>query len=138
MFGAAGMLALALGIVIAKPVLERTPLVWATAMRQVGSLAVMLPVALLSPNRREHLRGLRPSRTWRFSLPGAALGSYLAVTIWIAGMKYTQAGIAAILNQTTTIYILLFASIFLREPFTRRKALAALLALSGILLVTLG
>jgi len=136
--GAAGMLALAVGIVIAKPVLNRTPVVWATAVRQVGCLLVLAPVVLLSRRRREILAVFVPGRTWKFTLTGSVLGSFLAVTVWIAGMKYTQAGTAAILNQTTTIYILLLASLFLKESFTARKGLAAVLAVAGILMVTLG
>ena len=53
-------------------------------------------------------------------------------------MKYAQAGAAAVLNQTSTIFVLLLATLFLREPFTPRKLVAAVLALGGIALVTLG
>ena len=52
-------------------------------------------------------------------------------------MKYTETGIAAALNQTSTILILVFASVFLRERFGLRKAVAAGLALAGIALVLL-
>ena len=48
------------------------------------------------------------------------------------------AGSAAILNQTSTIYIILLARVFLKEPLTRRRLLACLLALSGALCVVLG
>jgi drug/metabolite transporter (DMT)-like permease len=65
------------------------------------------------------------------------LGSYLALICWIAGMKYTKVGIAAILNQTSTMYILILAAIFLRERFTMRKLVASLVAVAGIILVTL-
>ncbi len=136
-WGVLSMAALALGIVIAKPVLDHSPVLWATTVRQIGCLGVMLPIALLSPRRREILRVFRPSRSWRFSLPGALLGSYLALICWIAGMKYTKVGIAAILNQSSTIYVLILAAVFLHEPFTRRKLLASLVSLAGILLVTL-
>ncbi len=136
-WGVLSMAALALGIVIAKPVLDHSPVLWATTVRQIGCLGVMLPIALLSPRRREILRVFRPSRSWRFSLPGALLGSYLALICWIAGMKYTKVGIAAILNQSSTIYVLILAAVFLHEPFTRRKLLASLVAIAGILLVTL-
>jgi drug/metabolite transporter (DMT)-like permease len=57
---------------------------------------------------------------------------------WIAGMKFTDTGTAAILNQTSTIFILVFASLFLHEPFTLRRSIAAALAFAGILMVTLG
>jgi drug/metabolite transporter (DMT)-like permease len=50
-------------------------------------------------------------------------------------MKYTTAGNAGILKQTSTIYTLIFASIFLKEPFTRRKGLAAGLSFLGIIFV---
>ena len=53
-------------------------------------------------------------------------------------MKYSLAGPAAILNQTSSIYVLIFASIFLNEPFTARKVVASVLAIAGIAMVTLG
>ncbi len=136
-WGVLAMIALALGIVIAKPVLDHSPVLWATAIRQIGCLGVMLPIALFSPRRREIFHVFKPSRGWRFSLPGAILGSYLALIFWIAGMKYTKVGIAAILNQSSTIYVLILAAIFLQEPFTRRKMVASVVAIVGIVLVTL-
>jgi drug/metabolite transporter (DMT)-like permease len=132
------MATLAFGIVLAKPVLNDSPVLWATTVRQVASLVAMLPFALHRSRRREVLDAFRPAKAWKYSLPGTVLGSYLALILWIAGMKYTQAGAAAILNQTSTILVLLLASLFLREPFTGRKVLAAVLAVAGILMVTLG
>ncbi len=136
-WGVLAMATLALGVVIAKPALDHSPVLWATTVRQLGCLAVMAPAALIGPRRRENLAVFRPSPTWRVSIPGAVLGSYLALMCWIAGMKYTQVGIAAILNQTSTIYILFLAAIFLKEPFTRRKLVASAIAGAGIILVTL-
>jgi len=136
LMGMAAMAAVALGVVVAKPVLERQPVLWSTAVRQLGALAVMLPAALISPQRRRYLGTFRPDASWRFSLPATILGSYLALMFWLAGMKYTQAGAAAILNQTSTIYVLVLASFFLHEPFTRRKLAASALAIAGILMVT--
>jgi drug/metabolite transporter (DMT)-like permease len=134
-FGVLSMLTLGLGIVIAKPVLERSPVLWATAIRQIGTFIAMLPVALILPSRREILSHFRPALSWKYMLPGTVLGSFLSLIFWIAGMKYTQAGVAAILNQTSTINILILAAIFLGEPLTRRKYAAAGLALAGILMV---
>ncbi len=138
LWGAAGMFMLSLGVVIAKPVLERTPVIWATTIRQLSCLVVMIPWVLLSPARGRYLGIFKPRRDWRFAIPGTVLGSYVALMLWLAGMKYTAAGAAAILNQTSTIYVLVFAAIFLREPFTRRKMISSLSAVGGILMVTLG
>jgi drug/metabolite transporter (DMT)-like permease len=136
--GGFAMATVALGVVIAKPVLSRQPVVWSTGVRQIAALAVLLPAVLVSPQRRLHLATLRPGPSWRWTVPGTILGSYLALMLWLAGMKYTSTGVAAILNQTSTIYILLFASLFLRERFTRRRATACGMALAGALLVLLG
>ena len=100
-------------------------------------LAFSIVLALATPARRDALALYRPSSHWRFMVPGAALGSYLSLIFWIAGMKYTQASIAAILNQTSTIMIIILAVVFLGEPFTRRKAVAAGLAVAGVLMITL-
>ncbi|MFN2369878.1 MAG: DMT family transporter [Candidatus Krumholzibacteriia bacterium] len=135
LLGAGSMAALAFGIVLAKPALERGDVLWATTVRQVASLAVLLPAVLLHPHRRRYLRALRPAASWRFTVPGTVLGSYVSLLFWIAGMKHTAVGKAAVLNQTSTIYILVFASLFLGERFTRRKAAAAALALLGVVCV---
>jgi drug/metabolite transporter (DMT)-like permease len=135
LLGVASMGTLAAGVVMAKPVLAQADVVWATAVRQVGALAVLLPAALVAPGRRERLRALRPGPAWRHAVPGTVLGSYLALMLWIAGMKHTEVGKAAVLNQTSTIYTLVLASLLLGEKFTRRTALAAGLALAGVVLV---
>jgi drug/metabolite transporter (DMT)-like permease len=135
LLGVGAMSSLALGIVIAKPVLENHGIIWATSVRQLGSLAVLLPTAAIHPRRREFFRVFQPQNSWKYTIPGTILGSYLALILWIGGMKYIPASKAGILNQTSTIYILIFASIFLKERFTRRKAGAAVVALVGVLLV---
>jgi drug/metabolite transporter (DMT)-like permease len=136
-YGVLSMATVALGIVIAKPVLNYSPVLWATTMRQIGALVAMLIAALLMPRHRTIFAFFRPARNWKYSVPGTLLGSYLALIFWIAGMKYSLAGPAAILNQTSSIYILVLASIFLKEPFTGRKVIATALAVTGIVLVTL-
>lgn len=135
LLGVGSMLALAAGIVIAKPVLAGANVVWATTVRQLGALAVLLPAAILAPGRKARVKALSPGVGWKHAIPGTVFGSYLALLLWIAGMKYTAVGKAAILNQTSTVYTLVLASLLLGERFTRRTALAAGLALAGVLLV---
>jgi drug/metabolite transporter (DMT)-like permease len=137
LLGLGHIVLLALGIVIAKPVLNHAPVLWATTVRQVGALVVLVAMGLVSRRRREHFSVLRPSRHWRNMVPATLLGSFIALILWIAGMKYTLASIAAILNQSSTIWILLLSVVLLHERMTARKALSAFLALAGVLLVTL-
>ena len=63
------------------------------------------------------------------------MGTYVSILLWIGSFKYAPANIAALLNQTSTVFIILLAAVFLREPLTKRVGLAVLLAASGALLV---
>jgi len=137
-WGVLAMATLAAGLVAAKPVLARAPVVWVVTFRQLVSLAVLLATTALSPTLRPALAVFRPRRDWRFALPAAVLGSFVALLLWLAGMKYAAAGVAAVLNQTSTIFVLVLAAVFLKEPFTLRRWMAAALAVAGIVLVTIG
>ena len=137
-WGVAAMVTLAVGIVLAKPVLEEHSLLWASTIRQAAAFLAMAPAAMLSRRRREIWSVFRPGRTWRVLLPGTLLGSVIALLLWLAGMKYINAGSAAVLNQTSTIFILVLSAIFLGERLTLRRWAAALLAFAGIVLVTIG
>ncbi len=135
LYGIGAMATISFGIVLAKPALTRTDVIWATAVRQFGAMIALGAVALIRPDRRSVFSTFLPSDSWRFTVPATVLGSYVALTLWIAGMKYTaETGTAGILNQTSTLFILVLASLFLKEKFTRRKALAALLSVAGIVL----
>ncbi len=65
------------------------------------------------------------------------MGAYLAMIIWLGGMKFTQASTASILNQTSAIFVLPVAAIVLGERITRQKLLAVILGVAGVALVTL-
>lgn len=137
LLGVLSIALLAFAIVIAKPVLDRSPLLWAATVRQTGCMIALLLSTLFLRRTRRAYRFFRPTRAWRFMLPATVLGSYISLMLWMAGMKHTLASLAAILNQTATIFILILAVIFLREPLNLRKAIAAALAVAGVLLITL-
>ena len=134
--GLLAIVLLSLGIVIAKPALNRLPVLWAAAFRQGAAAAALGVWTLFSPRRREILSVWRPAAAWKVMVPATLLGSYLALTLWIAGMKYTLASVAAILGQSSTFWILVFSVVLLHERLSRRKVLAAALAFAGVLLVT--
>jgi drug/metabolite transporter (DMT)-like permease len=68
-------------------------------------------------------------------LLGTLFGSYLSLMAWLAGFKYSQAGVAALLNQTSTVLIVLLAAVFLKERLTRVKLVAVALAFTGAAMV---
>jgi drug/metabolite transporter (DMT)-like permease len=57
------------------------------------------------------------------------------MVLWLAGYKYAPASIAAILNETSSIFIVLLAWWWLREPLGRQGALGVALTISGVVLM---
>lgn len=138
LFGGGAVVLMAAAIVWVKPVLVRHSVVWAVTARMVGGVLLqLLPLAFLPSLRAEVACAFRPHPGQRFAIPGAILGTYFALLLWIYGFKYTSAGIAGILNQTSTLFVVLLATVFLGERLTPRRALAVGLAFAGILLVLL-
>ena len=135
LLGISSLLLLAIGIIMMKPVLDRTPVWWVIQVRLIGSMLSLLVLVLLSKRRWFLLKAMLPHRNWKFIIPGSIIGPYLALGFWIAGFKYTLAGKAAILNQLNVIFIFFFAWLFLKEPLTWRRSLGLGLALVGASLV---
>jgi drug/metabolite transporter (DMT)-like permease len=133
--GALAMASTAVAIVAVKPILPTYPVLWATSVRLLGGVLGLLAFALLRQRGRRTLRLLRPQPAWRVAVPGAVLGNYVALLLWVAGFKYGEAASAAILNQTSTLFIVVLAAVFLGERFTGWHALATLLAFVGAAVV---
>lgn len=139
-----GCLAISLmvvGIVMARPILDTNkgnfPLLWATLIRL---FAGTVPLALFALNRRHRqvvINAFIPSRDWKIMLPGSFIAAYVCMILWIAGFKYARTGVAAVLNQTSTIVALVLATLILKETFTARKTIAVILAMVGVVLVAL-
>jgi drug/metabolite transporter (DMT)-like permease len=72
---------------------------------------------------------------WKASLPASILGTYVSLWMWMAGFKYTYASVAALLNQTSVVFALIFAALILKESLGRRKLVAITLALGGAVVV---
>jgi len=136
-FGILSMMLMAIGIVLAKPALAVSDVWWASFVRMVGGEIFLGLQVIIRKQVAEVRSTFRPSRQWAVSVPSAVLGSYMAMVFWIAGMKYTLAGKASILNQTSTIFLPILAAIFLKEPLTWRKGVAVLLGFVGAIVVTL-
>ena len=134
--GVISMLFTAAGIVMVKPLLSSTPVLWASLFRMVGGAAAGTILWGAHPRRKEILRQLRSGANFRILIPASILSAYLSVLIWMAGMKYTEASIASALNQLNTIFIFLLAAVILKEKITPLKLAAVILAIAGAILVS--
>jgi drug/metabolite transporter (DMT)-like permease len=129
--GILSILFLAIGIVMIKGVLEQTDVFWATLVRLVAGSISLLIIVICHPGRKLYFRELKFSRAWLTALPASVCGNYFALVCWVAGMKYTTASQAAILNQMSSIFIFILAAIFLKEKITVNKTIAICLAVTG-------
>lgn len=133
--GAVAMVLMAASIVGVKPILAHTDAWWATTVRLFGAMPLLLVQGLSGRYRQATRRAFTPGPHWRFLLPGSLLGAYFALLLWLLGFQKTSAGVAGLLNQTSTIMIMLLATIFLKEKLTGRRVLGMLMGFAGAALV---
>lgn len=137
-FGVAAMAIMAVSIVLMQPVLSRASVFWVTELRMLAALAVLLVMFACQRDRRKLLAPLWQKGSRHFAFWGALLGNLISMTLWVGAFKFTAINSAAVLNQTNTVFVVVMASVFLKETFTRRRLLATILAVAGSLLVLLG
>ena len=132
LLGVMAVLLMAAAIVMIKRVLEGQPLLWIVLLRLVGGVAGML---VLFAWRRESLPLIGASKAplrWPLLLLAAFLGQYVSMVLWMAGYKYTAASVAAVLNETASVFIVLLAALFLHEGLDRRRIIGVTCTLSGV------
>ena len=135
--GVISMACMAIGISMAKPVLDRSDPWWATTVRMASGTVLLAVIVACTSRRREFVRVFRPSSLWKITIPAALTGSYLAVFFWIAGMKYTETTTASVLNQSSNVFVIFLATLFLKERLTFRKLIAICLGFAGGVIATL-
>lgn len=136
--GLLAMLALALAVVVAKPALSKADPWWAITVRLVSGATLPSVLGVLGKDRGEIARAFVPSRSWLVMVPAAFVGTYLSMSLWILGITFTK-GVttSGVLSQTSTIFTLVLAAVFLGERLTARKVLAIALGFLGGALVSL-
>ncbi len=138
LWGISAMACMAVGIVMMKPILDTYSLLWVLEVRLVGGIAVLLLILAFNKKRREILGTLFVKQGWGYLLSGSFIGAYLALILWVAGIKYTQASQASALNQTSNIFVFVLAGVFLKERMTKQRVIGIGLAVIGVYLVTFG
>ncbi len=134
-FGALAVFLNAAGVVMVKPVLEQVPFLWAVWVRILaGALALLVMLRL-----RGRLRGLgqrlRAHHAWPNTVIASLLGGMISMMLWLAGYKYTDASTASVLNETASVFIVLFAWLILHEELNRRKIAGVMLTFCGVILM---
>jgi drug/metabolite transporter (DMT)-like permease len=136
LLGMVSSAAMATGIVMIKPLLAHSPVLWVTGIRLFGGTTALAVILLLYPGRRRIIDSLISTKRWIYTISGSFLGAFLAMIVWIAGMKYTQASVASALNQTSVIFIFIFAGLILNEPVNLRRTIGIIMAFIGSFFVS--
>ena len=135
-----GMLAIALmavAIVMIKRTLEDQPLLWVTLLRLAAAMAGLLVLAAATP-LRAHLRFDAAAVPWHRLALAAVVGQGLSMVFWLGGYKYASASVGAILNESASVFLVVLAALWLREPLGRRAFVGVLLTFGGIACMLLG
>nr|WP_298124438.1 DMT family transporter [uncultured Pseudoxanthomonas sp.] len=135
-----GVLAIALmaiAIVMVKRTLETQPLLWVTLLRLCGAMVGLLFLASL-PSMRQRMHFVPGDVAWHRLVLAALVGQGLSMVLWLGGYKFTSASVAAILNESASVFLVVLAALWLREPMGRRAFAGVLLTFSGIACMLLG
>jgi drug/metabolite transporter (DMT)-like permease len=137
--GVVAIVSMGISIVAVKPILEESGVLWATLMRLGGGQVAMTLLLPIAPRLRAQVGELlKLPEGFHYALGGGVVGTYAALLLWVGGFKYAPAIVASIMNQTSTLFVVLFAALFLGETLTWRKLAAVFAAMSGCILVVLG
>ncbi len=134
--GAFSQALMGIGVVMIKPLLERSPLLWSIEMRLVGAAFVLGIILLFDKRRKAILLSYTKPANLKFMVPGTLLGTYLALILWLGGMKYTQASTASALNQMSNVFIFIFAALLLKERITLPRLIGIIIGFAGVWFVT--
>lgn len=129
------VLFVSVGQIIVKPVLEHSSVLSIITLRQMIAFLCITPTFLFVPFRKEMRHLFTQKDVLKSVFICALLSSYISLIFWFLGMKYTLVGISALLNQLSTIFIILLAVVFLKEKLDNYKYFAIFLAMIGTLFV---
>jgi len=98
----------------------------------IGGVVGML--AIFALRREAPALGSRAKAklNWPLLVLAAFLGQYVSMVLWMAGYKYTEASVAAVLNETASVFIVLLAALFLHEGLDARRIAGVTCTLSGV------
>ena len=133
--GSGSILFMAGCIVIIKPVFSEVGVVRIVFLRVLAGVASSGLIYLTYSNKMKLWRDAWQTPSKMFFVAASLLSTYVAMLLWVAGYKYADASIAAVLNQTATFFTVILAAIFLGEKLTPLKIAGTVLAMLGVALI---
>ena len=135
LFGIMANILTAYSVLIIKPIMKNNSVVYVALYRFSIGFIFGIIMNLVKSGTETVIQKFKQGLTNHYVILGALLGTYLSVIFWLSGYKYTLAGRAAIYNQLSTVFIIILARIFLKEPLTSKKVIGVSLAIFGAIIV---
>ncbi len=138
LYGGTAVILTAVGVLMVTGVMDRQPFFWTALIRMLAGLVGMCVFMTLRrewPLFRKNLKGKHP---WKTIVFASFLGGYLSMCLWLAGYKLINPAVSSILNETSSVFIVFFAWLVLKEHISKRKIAGLLLTVSGVLVVLMG
>ena len=136
LFGIMANILTAYSVLIIKPIMKNNSVIYVALYRFSIGLFFGIIINLVKSGTKTVIQKFKQGLTNQYVVFGAILGTYLSVIFWLAGYKYTLAGRAAIYNQLSTVFIIILARVFLKEPMTSKKIIGVSLAIFGAMIVS--
>ena len=136
LFGIMANILTAYSVLIIKPIMKNNSVIYIALYRFSIGLIFGILINILKSGIKQVIQKFKQGLTNQYVILGAFLGTYLSVIFWLAGYKYTLAGRAAIYNQLSTVFIIILARVFLKEPMTSKKIIGVSLAIFGAMIVS--
>ena len=133
-FAAAAVFLTASGVVAMKPILANTGFFWIVSLRMLaGVIGMFIFLSLRGQLSSTYHVIAKGEHRWGYIILASVAGSYLAMLLWLGGFKYADASVASVLNESSNVFIVIMAWLFLKEEFSMRKVVGVSLAFAGIL-----
>jgi len=136
LFGIMANILTAYSVLIIKPIMKNNSVIYVALYRFSTGFIFGILINILKSGIKQVIQKFKQGLANQYVILGAFLGTYLSVIFWLAGYKYTLAGRAAIYNQLSTVFIIILARVFLKEPMTSKKIIGVSLAIFGAMIVS--
>ncbi len=120
------------GVVVAKEGMAEIPTLSATFLRLAASVAGLVLIDLVFRRGGRYVELARDPKTLGRVVPATFLGTYVALYLMMAGVKFAPAAIAAVLLSTPPVFSLVIESVLERRLPTLRGVVGTALAVSGV------
>lgn len=137
-YGIISIICNATAIILAKIGVSSVSTLGGTFIRFLWGTIGLLILGLFSGKLRNWMAPISNYRTIRLILTAAFVAIFGGFWLFLVSLKYIDAYLATILNETTPLFILPLAFFILKERISPRSIIGASIAIVGIMLLFIG